>query len=96
MFWKSIWNTFIYALGSLFIQLPIAFLLALALNSRKLRGKGVYRLIFFSPQLMGLVFVSILGALAFEKRAGLVGSSLSGARAWVDTRPDRHPFRVCD
>ncbi|MAO19237.1 MAG: lactose ABC transporter permease [Phycisphaerae bacterium] len=77
VFWKSIGNTFIYALGSLFIQLPLAFALALALNSSKLRGKGIYRLIFFSPQLMGLVFVSILGALAFEKRAGLVNQAIA-------------------
>ncbi|MHA7812632.1 MAG: carbohydrate ABC transporter permease [Phycisphaerales bacterium] len=77
VFWKSIRNTFVYALGSLFIQLPLAFLLALALNSPKLRGRGIYRLIFFSPQLMGLVFVSILGALAFEKRAGLVNQAIA-------------------
>lgn len=80
VFWKSIKNTFIYAMGSLFIQLPIAFLLALALNSPKLKGRGIYRLIFFSPQLMGLVFVSILGALAFEKRAGLINQALDAAR----------------
>lgn len=80
VFWKSIRNTFVYALGSLFIQLPLAFLLALALNSPKLRGRGIYRLIFFSPQLMGLVFVSILGALAFEKRAGLINQALDAAR----------------
>lgn len=79
VFWKAIRNTFIYALGSLFVQLPIAFLLALALNSPKLRGRGIYRLIFFSPQLMGLVFVSILGALAFEKRAGLINQALDAA-----------------
>ncbi len=79
VFWKAIRNTFIYALGSLFVQLPIAFLLALALNSPKLRGRGFYRLIFFSPQLMGLVFVSILGALAFEKRAGLINQALDAA-----------------
>jgi ABC-type sugar transport system permease subunit len=84
VFWKSIGNTIIYALGSLFIQLPLAFALALALNSQKLRGKGVYRLIFFSPQLMGLVFVSILGALAFEKRAGLVNRAL----AWITQNPN--------
>ena len=76
-FWVAVKNTVIYALGSLFIQLPIAFFLALALNSRRLRARGVYRLIFFSPQLMGLVFVSILGALAFEKRAGLVNQALA-------------------
>ena len=77
VFWKSIRNTFVYALGSLFIQLPLAFALALALNSTRLRGRGIYRLIFFSPQLMGLVFVSILGALAFEKRAGLVNQAIA-------------------
>ena len=77
VFWKSIRNTFVYALGSLFIQLPLAFVLALALNSQRLRGRGIYRLIFFSPQLMGLVFVSILGALAFEKRAGLVNQAIA-------------------
>lgn len=77
VFWRSIKNTFIYAMGSLFIQLPLAFLLALALNSQKLKGRGLYRLVFFSPQLMGLVFVSILGALAFEKRAGLVNQAIA-------------------
>ncbi|MBO6513064.1 MAG: sugar ABC transporter permease [Phycisphaerales bacterium] len=79
VFWKAIRNTLVYTLGSLFIQLPLAFGLALVLNSRRLRGRSIYRLIFFSPQLMGLVFVSVLGALAFEKRAGLVNRSL----AWL-------------
>ncbi len=83
LFWKSIRNTIIYAMGSLFIQLPLAFGLALALNSKKLRGRSIYRLVFFSPQLMGLVFVSILGMLAFEKRAGLVNRAL----AWITSNP---------
>jgi ABC-type sugar transport system permease subunit len=76
VFWVALRNTVIYALGSLFIQLPLALALAMALNSPRLRGRGVYRLIFFSPQLMGLVFVSILAALMFEKQAGLVNQSL--------------------
>lgn len=84
VFWRAIRNTIVYALGSLFIQLPIAFGLALALNSHRLRGRGVYRLIFFSPQLMGLVFVSILGTLVFEKRAGLMNQAI----AWLTHRPN--------
>lgn len=76
VFWTALRNTVVYTLGSLFIQLPLALALALALNSPRLRGRGVYRLIFFSPQLMGLVFVSILAALMFEKQAGLVNQSL--------------------
>lgn len=83
LFWRSIRNTVLYALGSLLIQLPMAFALALALNSPKLRRRAIYRLLFFSPQLMGLVFVSILGALAFEKRAGLINQTL----AWITSNP---------
>ena len=76
VFWTALRNTMIYTLGSLFIQLPLALALALALNSPRLRGRSGYRLIFFSPQLMGLVFVSILAALMFEKQAGLINQSL--------------------
>jgi len=84
LFWRALRNTVVYALGSLFIQLPLAFALALALNSPKLRGRAAFRLIFFSPQLMGLVFVSVLGALAFERRGGLVNRLL----AWVTQNPE--------
>jgi ABC-type sugar transport system permease subunit len=77
LFWRALRNTLVYTLCSLCIQLPLAFALALALNSPRLRGRGVFRLVFFSPQLMGLVFVSILGALAFERRGGLVNRLLA-------------------
>jgi ABC-type sugar transport system permease subunit len=88
VFWTAVKNTVVYTLGSLFIQLPLALLLAMALNSPKLRGRGIYRLIFFSPQLMGLVFVSILAWLMFEKRAGLVNQSLDAVlgRVWTPPR----------
>lgn len=76
VFLVAIRNTIIYAMGSLFIQLPLALALALALNSPRLKGRSFYRLIFFSPQLMGLVFVSILATLMFEKQAGLVNQAL--------------------
>ncbi len=87
VFWIAVRNTMVYTLGSLFIQLPLALLLAMALNSPKLRGRGIYRLIFFSPQLMGLVFVSILAWLMFEKRAGLVNQSLHTLLGWAWTPP---------
>jgi ABC-type sugar transport system permease subunit len=84
LFWQSVKNTALYTMGSLFIQLPLALGLALALNSPRLRGRGIYRLVFFSPQLMGLVFVSILAGLMFEKRAGLINRGLHAVlgNAW--------------
>jgi len=78
LFWRAVRNTLIYTLGTLVLQLPIAFALALALNARRLKGRAVYRLVFFSPQLMGIVFASILSGLVFEKRFGLVNRVLAG------------------
>ncbi|HEX2852163.1 MAG TPA: sugar ABC transporter permease [Opitutaceae bacterium] len=72
LFWRALGNTTIFALGSLFVQLPIAFGLALLLNRSGLRGRAWFRLVFFSPALVGLVFTAVMVALAFEKRTGLV------------------------
>lgn len=83
-FWIAVKNTVIYTLGSLFIQLPLALALAMLLNSKLLRGRSLYRLIFFSPQLMGLVFAAILAALVFEKRAGLLSQSLHGLTLFLN------------
>lgn len=71
-FWIAARNTLAFTAGSVFIQLPLALLLALALNSPRLRGRAIYRLVFFSPQLVGLVFSGMLASLMFEKQTGLV------------------------
>ncbi|MEQ8771092.1 MAG: sugar ABC transporter permease [Phycisphaerales bacterium] len=75
-FHKAVRNTIVYTLGSVFIQLPLALGLAMLLNRPGLTGRGVYRLIFFSPQLMGLVFVAMLAALVFESRTGMLNIAL--------------------
>ena len=79
LFWKAARNTLIFTAGSVFVQLPLALLLALALNRPGLRGRALYRLIFFSPQLVGLVFSGMLASLMFEKKTGLVNSLLHRA-----------------
>ena len=76
LFWTAALNTLQYTLGSLFIQLPVALGLALLLNRRGLRGRGVLRLTFFAPSLVGLPFVAMLFAPIFEKRTGLLNASL--------------------
>ena len=85
-FWTAVKNTLVYTLGSLCIQLPLALGLAMLLNSRLLRGRSLYRLVFFSPQLMGLVFAAILAALVFEKRAGLLSQVLFGVTGFAHDR----------
>lgn len=79
LFWKAARNTLVFTAGSVLIQLPLSLLLALALNRPNLRGRSLYRLVFFSPQLVGLVFSGMLASLMFEKRTGLINSLLHRA-----------------
>lgn len=72
LFWKALKNTTYFAAGSVLIQLPISLGLALLLNRPDVRGRAVFRLIFFSPSLVGLVFVAMMFSLIFEKNTGLV------------------------
>ncbi len=72
IFWKSLWNTAYFAAGTLTLQLPIALLLAILLNSKFVKGKNFLRLAFFAPVLVAGVFVAIIFNLVYDQRAGLV------------------------
>ena len=74
IFWKSLWNTVYFALGTLILQLPIALLLAILLNSKLVKGKNFLRLAFFTPVLVAGVFVAIIFNLIFDQRAGLINN----------------------
>ena len=76
LFWKALSNTAIFAAASVFIQLPISLALALLLNRPDIKGRALFRLIFFSPSLVGLVFVAVLFSVIFEKRTGLLNVAL--------------------
>ncbi|GIX07299.1 MAG: lactose ABC transporter permease [Candidatus Poribacteria bacterium] len=77
LFWKSLRNTFYFAAGTFLIQLPLALLLALIVNSRRIKGRNFFRLAFFSPVLISGVFIAIIFALAYDARSGLVNDMLS-------------------
>lgn len=74
IFWKSTWNTTYFALGTLTLQLPIALLLALILNSKYVKGKNILRLAFFTPVLVAGVFVAIIFNLIYDQRAGIINN----------------------
>lgn len=76
LFWKALRNTVVYTMGSVFIQLPLSLGLALLLNHRAVRGRAVWRLIFFSPSLVGMVFAAMMFGVMFDKRTGLINVAL--------------------
>ncbi len=75
-FWTAVRNTATFALGSVLLQLPLSLGLALLLNRADIRGRNVFRFIFFSPNLMGLVFSALLFMLILAPRFGLLNAAL--------------------
>ena len=76
LFWTAFKNTVIFTVGSLLVQMPAALGLALLLNRPSLKGRHWFRLVFFSPALIGIVFAATLATLVFEKQTGLINYAL--------------------
>jgi ABC-type sugar transport system permease subunit len=82
MFHDALRNTTLFALASILLQLPLAMGLALLLNSGLSKTKGFFRLILFSPNLVGQIFVGILFSVLFTPRYGLVNRGFQAIIGW--------------
>lgn len=81
-FYTAVKNTTIYALASVAIQLPLSLGLAILLDGRQSRSRNAFRLILFSPHLVGQIFVGILFAVIFTPRYGLFNRGLQALIGW--------------
>jgi ABC-type sugar transport system permease subunit len=82
MFYRALVNTTVFALASVFLQLPLSLGLALLLNSDNGRARGIIRLILFSPNLVGQLFVGILFSVLFTPRYGLINRTFQALFSW--------------
>lgn len=71
-FWIAVRNTLLFTGGVLLVQIPFALAIALLMNRPDLRGRALFRVIFFSPSVVGFVFAGTIFFLLLEKRIGLV------------------------
>ncbi|MFA5293617.1 MAG: sugar ABC transporter permease [Phycisphaerae bacterium] len=81
-FHKAVKNTVIYAVFSIFLQLPLSLGLALLLNTAKDKTKGFFRLIIFSPNLVGQIFVGVIFSVLFVPRYGLFNRFVQSLLYW--------------
>jgi ABC-type sugar transport system permease subunit len=81
-FHTALLNTTLFALVSVLVQLPLAMGLALLLNSGGSRIRGVFRLMFYSPNLVGQVLVGILFSVLFTPRYGLITRGTDALLRW--------------
>lgn len=78
-FRRSVGNTVQFTVGSVLPTLVIALVLAIMMNAPRLRGRGVYRTIYFLPVVTSLVAVAYVWRLLLEPSFGLVNTVLG----WV-------------
>lgn len=76
VFWTSLSNTAYFVVFSVPLNLLGAFLLALLLNQRWIRGLAFFRTIFFIPSILPLVATSVLWIWVFNPQYGLVNTLL--------------------
>lgn len=74
--WQALWNTFKYALMEVPVSIMIALVLAVLLN-RKMRGRSVYRTIYFLPMVAAPAAVAMVWRWLYNSDFGLLNHLLN-------------------
>jgi ABC-type sugar transport system permease subunit len=74
---QAISNTAIYMVASLFLVMPLALVLAVVLNSPRLRLQGLWRAMYFSPIVTSAVAITLVFVLLYSRDYGLLNYFLS-------------------
>jgi len=88
-FWQALFNTLLFTLGVLFVQLPVALGMALVVNAKFLKGRNFFRLCFFSPTLVAGVFVAIIFRQLYNPDSGLANLLFGVEIHWLE-----HPYLI--
>lgn len=90
-FVKSIGNSFIIAFFSVFVQIPLAMILALLL-ARGIKGEGFFRTVYFIPVLLSSVVIGLLWRQIYHPSLGLLNTMLTNiglehlTKTWLGER----------
>jgi arabinooligosaccharide transport system permease protein len=77
IFWQSVGNTAFYCASSLFVIVPLALLEAIALNSKRLRFKTLWRAIYFAPIVTSAVAISLVFQDLYNTQYGLLNNFIA-------------------
>ncbi|MCG5219158.1 carbohydrate ABC transporter permease [Streptosporangium sp. KLBMP 9127] len=78
MFWQAFWNSFLFSVVAICVEMPLALLFAILLNNHRLRGRDLYRLALFLPVVATTAVVGIVFAVLFDPAGGVVNDTLTG------------------
>lgn len=77
-FYTALGNTVVYVAVSMLVVLPLALLIAQALNARGLRGRDLFRLSYFTPVVLSPIVIALVFTLFYDREFGLFNAFLRG------------------
>lgn len=80
--WQSLWNTIKYAIIEVPFSVVISITLAVFLN-RKMKGRSVYRTIFFLPMVCAPAAVAMVWKWLYNQQFGLLNNVFHTNVAWI-------------
>ncbi len=77
LFWTAIKNTFYFVILGGPLSIVVSLFAAVLLNSKLIKFKGIFRLVYFMPVVTTLVAVSVLWRFIYQPRFGMLNYILS-------------------
>src|SRR3954449_871266 len=85
-FWSALVTTLVFTASSVFLELVIGLIMALAMHSA-FRGQGLLRTVVLVPWAVLTVVTGIMWRTIFESPQGLVNSIIGGDTVWLGQEP---------
>ncbi len=80
--WQSLWNTIKYAIVEVPVSIVIALLLAVLLN-KKLKGREIFRTIFFVPMVVAPAAIAMVWKWLYNSNFGLINNVFHINVNWI-------------
>lgn len=74
-FWLSVRNTFVFAIGKLLVEIPLALVLAFVLT-RDLKGTTFFRSVYFMPSMISVAVMGVVFNYIFGHVNGVVNEAI--------------------
>lgn len=73
LYWQSIRNTFVFAIGKLLVEIPLALVTAFILT-RKIKFRNFFRAMYFMPSMISVAIMGVVFTYLFSHQSGVVNN----------------------
>lgn len=83
-FWLAVKNTFVFAIGKLLVEIPLALVLAFLLT-RKIKGQNFFRAVYFMPSMVSVAVIGVIFTYMFSSYHGVINEIFGINMKWFNT-----------